>query len=121
MRVSYVPRRRENSNNVIDIHSHLLPSIDDGAVSVEVSLDMLDAAAAIGFRTLVATPHLVGPLTSEYDAQVQGAFRQIEPHAHARGMTLVSGFEIRLSPDLPGRLAQGEPSTLGGSRVVLID
>lgn len=106
---------------MIDLHSHILPSVDDGAGSPQVSLDMLDAAGAMGIRTIVATPHLVGRLTPAYDAQVHGAFRLIESHARASGIVLLSGFEIRLSPDLPSRLAQGEPITLNGGKVVLVD
>lgn len=106
---------------MIDLHSHILPSVDDGAGSPQVSLDMLDAAWAMGIRTIVATPHLVGRLTPAYDAKVHGAFRLIESHARASGIELLAGFEIRLSPDLPSRLAQGEPITLNGGKVVLVD
>ncbi len=81
----YEQQWREKSNIVIDLHSHILPSVDDGAVSARVSLNMLDAAGAIGFRTIVATPHLVERLTPEYDSQVRDAFRQIDAHAPCQG------------------------------------
>ena len=42
---------------MIDIHSHVLPGIDDGSVDMEMSLDMLAMAAESGVDTLVATPH----------------------------------------------------------------
>ena len=42
---------------MIDIHSHVLPGVDDGSESMEMSLDMLAIAADSGVRTLVATPH----------------------------------------------------------------
>ena len=44
-------------HSVIDIHSHILHGIDDGAATLEVSLAMLDAAAAAGTTDIVATPH----------------------------------------------------------------
>ncbi|HET7668313.1 MAG TPA: CpsB/CapC family capsule biosynthesis tyrosine phosphatase, partial [Mycobacterium sp.] len=77
------------------------PAVDDGAPTLDVSIEMLDAAAAIGIRTIVATPHLTKALDAEYDALVRGAFAQVEPHAAARGIALVPGFEIRLTPDTP--------------------
>lgn len=40
-----------------DIHSHVLPRMDDGSKSVEESLSMLAAASAQGIRRIVATPH----------------------------------------------------------------
>jgi protein-tyrosine phosphatase len=43
---------------VIDIHSHILPGLDDGAATWEDSLEMARMAVADGIRTIVASPHL---------------------------------------------------------------
>jgi protein-tyrosine phosphatase len=43
---------------VIDIHSHILPGLDDGAENWEEALAMARLAVADGIRTMVATPHL---------------------------------------------------------------
>jgi protein-tyrosine phosphatase len=43
---------------VIDLHSHVLPGIDDGPETIEGSLALTRAAAAAGTRTIVATPHV---------------------------------------------------------------
>ena len=43
---------------MIDIHCHILPLVDDGSSSVEMSLDMLDQAYRHGTREIVLTPHL---------------------------------------------------------------
>ena len=40
-----------------DIHSHILPGMDDGSRSTEESLAMLAASAAQGVRAIAATPH----------------------------------------------------------------
>lgn len=42
---------------MVDFHSHILPCIDDGAESVEISLQMLLDSYAQGVRTVIATPH----------------------------------------------------------------
>ncbi len=42
---------------IADFHSHILPCIDDGSKSVEMTLEMLDAAAKQGIKAMVATPH----------------------------------------------------------------
>lgn len=42
---------------VIDFHTHVLPSIDDGSRSVEESLEMLRVIARQGIKRVVATPH----------------------------------------------------------------
>ena len=43
--------------NLIDMHSHVLPAVDDGSESVEESLEMLRLSYSQGVRKMVATPH----------------------------------------------------------------
>lgn len=45
---------------VIDFHSHILPKMDDGSKSVEMSLQMLDMMAEGGTKLVFATPHFYG-------------------------------------------------------------
>ncbi len=42
-----------------DIHSHILPEIDDGSKSLEESLDMLQEMHSLGYKKLIATPHVM--------------------------------------------------------------
>lgn len=44
-------------NSYIDIHSHILPQIDDGAENFDMSMKMLQTANADGIKTIIATPH----------------------------------------------------------------
>lgn len=63
---------------MIDIHSHILPGLDDGAQSMDQSVELARAAAAGGTRRMVATPHVdstygfdplpIGPLCGELNA-----------------------------------------------------
>ena len=43
---------------MFDLHCHLLPGIDDGAVDLEMALEMARIAAADGIRTVACTPHI---------------------------------------------------------------
>jgi protein-tyrosine phosphatase len=43
---------------VIDLHSHILPGLDDGPATMEGSLDLARAAVETGTRTILATPHI---------------------------------------------------------------
>lgn len=110
---------------MIDMHLHhtarLLPGVDDGASSLEISRAMLDKARQFGFDRLVATPHLSGPLDPGYNAQVQRALSQVRSAARGAEIAVDLGFEILLSADLPSRLEHGEPVTLAGSDAVLVE
>lgn len=45
--------------NFMDIHSHLLPNVDDGSKSFEESLDLLKKMKTYGFKKIVLTPHIM--------------------------------------------------------------
>ena len=106
---------------MIDAHIHLLPAIDDGAASLDVSVAMLRRARDLGFHTLVATPHLPGPLTDDDESRIEAALALVRTEAEPIGVTVLLGFEAALTPDLPDRLARGERSTVAGGAAVLVD
>ncbi len=47
---------------VTDIHSHILPGIDDGSPDVETSLLLIEGLMKLGITQSVATPHIIGDL-----------------------------------------------------------
>ncbi|MBK7874131.1 MAG: histidinol phosphatase [Saprospiraceae bacterium] len=46
----------------VDIHSHLIPGIDDGADSIETSLELIRHLQALGYKHLITTPHVMSDL-----------------------------------------------------------
>ena len=46
----------------MDIHSHILPGIDDGAPDLETSIHLIKGLYALGIRKSIATPHIIGDL-----------------------------------------------------------
>lgn len=42
----------------VDIHSHLIPNIDDGSQSMEQSIEMIEALIQLGFKKIITTPHI---------------------------------------------------------------
>lgn len=104
---------------MIDIHTHLLPGVDDGSPSVEVSVGVLERFAAQGVEVLVCTPHLNASEAArvphrEY-AQV---FERLVAAAPAVPR-LALGWEIML--DVPGADLTAPHLALGGSRAVLVE
>jgi protein-tyrosine phosphatase len=77
----------------VDCHSHVVPSGDDGATSVEDGVALCRSAAEHGTAVLFATPHVWPhyPLESEREAEVRAAFERMRPHA---GLELRLGFEL---------------------------
>ncbi|MEZ4533319.1 MAG: CpsB/CapC family capsule biosynthesis tyrosine phosphatase [Thermomicrobiales bacterium] len=106
---------------MIDLHSHVLPNIDDGSGSAEETTAMLGLWRSFGFQRVAASHHLSGELAADYQRRIVAATASIGPQAQRMGIELVSGFEILLDPRLPERLGRGEPLSLGGSRAVLVE
>jgi tyrosine-protein phosphatase YwqE len=46
-------------NDYVDIHSHLLPNIDDGATSIDATKNMMTDLLNIGFKEFITTPHVI--------------------------------------------------------------
>ena len=53
-------RKRTKSNPlIVDIHSHLLPGLDDGVSSLDESLEILKKFEKFGYKKVVTTPHIM--------------------------------------------------------------
>ena len=104
---------------MIDIHSHLLPGVDDGSPSLDVSVPVLERFAADGVTVLVCTPHLnasqaaTAPYT-EY-LNILTELRRAAPAVPE----LRLGWEIML--DAPGVDLTAPELCLGGSRALLVE
>jgi protein-tyrosine phosphatase len=104
---------------VIDIHSHLLPGVDDGSANIETSVAVLDRFARQGLEVLVCTPHL------------QASRAELAPYERHRELLaelvaaappkpeLKLGWEIML--DRPGCDLRSPTLSLGGAKAVLVE
>jgi protein-tyrosine phosphatase len=86
----------------VDVHSHVVPSGDDGAQSREQGLELCALAARRGTGVLFATPHVwpILPLTEEREAAVREAAAAMAPAAARAGLELRLGFELTPTPAL---------------------
>lgn len=99
---------------MIDLHTHILPGLDDGAASLEEALQMAAIAAAEGVSAVVATPHVVSGLYDNTRRQIQEAVDHLNRCLAAESIPLqvLPGAEYRLEPDLPQRLDAGRLMTI---------
>jgi protein-tyrosine phosphatase len=77
----------------VDCHSHVVPSGDDGAATVEDGQALCRSAARHGTSVLFATPHVWPhlPMTAERERAVRAAYEQVRAGA---GLELRLGFEL---------------------------
>jgi protein-tyrosine phosphatase len=104
---------------MIDIHSHLLPGVDDGSRTSEVSVEVLRRFAQDGVTLVVCTPHLNASAAASAPwprhLEILDALRAQAPAVPA----LRLGWEIML--DMPGVDLTDPALTLGDSRALLVE
>ena len=104
---------------MIDLHSHILPGMDDGARDMETALHMADMAVQSGVSAMVVTPHCV----SDRVEQVRDRLAELRSAVRAERIPirLYSGMEIFGRPDTAALLREGRLLTINGSRYPLIE
>jgi protein-tyrosine phosphatase len=117
-------RRMSPPDSMIDLHSHILPGVDDGPQTLEESVAMCRLAAADGCAAMVATPHQrrgewwnadrehLADLAGEIQAKMGTGFR------------VLLGGEIHVDSELlteVEKLPEGGILPLAGSRYLLIE
>ena len=106
---------------MIDLHSHLLPAVDDGSRSVAQSVTVMTAMAAQGVTDVCLTPHLrAGQLAAVPPASHDEAFAALQAAAPALPR-LHRGAEVMLDRPLPVREDGARRFTLGGTRYLLVE
>lgn len=108
---------------MIDIHSHILPCLDDGAKSVEQSISMFRMAAMEGIHTIVATPHCYGHKKDASYEEVLEAVNKMREELEKEGIPidLYAGNEIYYRQGVEEDLERGNIHTLAGSSYVLVE
>jgi protein-tyrosine phosphatase len=116
----------------IDIHTHVLPGVDDGAGSFEETVQLLQIASETGTRAVVATPHMFLDLYHNQDvlkirdrhAGMVDRLQQLskEPdYAFLKDFDVFLGAENYFSTEFLDAARVGKVLTLNGSRYLLVE
>jgi protein-tyrosine phosphatase len=107
---------------MIDLHSHILPDVDDGVRSDEEALAFARVAVEDGIRTVVATPHCnEGSWFNDREAVLSGVERLRALLAREEiPLQIEPGAEVRLCPELVERVRDGRAPTLGDNGKTLL-
>ena len=94
-----------------DIHSHILPGIDDGAPNLETSLHLIKGLYALGIRKSIATPHIIGDLYRNTPETISAALEKVKQGCIDAGidMEISAAAEYMLDDHFMELLQQGSP------------
>lgn len=114
----------ENMVRVVDFHTHILPGVDDGAQSMEHSLEIVRRGVQDGIDTFVLTPHIRGDSDLVRLPHIRDRFSQLQERCRLEKIPaeLVLGAEVLVFPSLPEHAEKYMHFTLGGpEKYILIE
>lgn len=110
---------------MVDLHCHILPDVDDGANTIDVSCEMAAIAAASGVDTIVATPHCnTRNEIKNYRSPVLDAqFRMLQEafDFYRIPVRVLPGAEVMVRDDMAQLLSEQRFYTLAGSKYLLTE
>ena len=62
----------------LDIHSHILPGIDDGSPDIDTSLQLIQGLYNLGIQKSIATPHIIGDMFRKTQQKINDAIKKLQ-------------------------------------------
>lgn len=108
---------------MIDLHSHILPGIDDGAANLGISLEMARIAVSGGVTIQACTPHIFPGVFNNSGPQIRRAAEELQRQLDEHGIPLhlVTGADAHIVPNMISGLRAGEILSLADTRYVLVE
>ncbi len=112
-RFPFLDRQKEKIRGPVlkvDIHSHFIPGIDDGAQSMEDSLTLLRGMEALGYKKVITTPHIMIDAYRNTPKIIKKGLRALREAAKAEGIQveIEAGAEYYLDEGFYDHLHSGE-------------
>jgi protein-tyrosine phosphatase len=104
-----IPLTNFFTDGFVDIHSHLLPGIDDGAKDMDTSIALLLKMASYGIKNFITTPHVLGsvyPNSSEVIRQKLAAVKKELEKRKIKGISIQAAAEYMLDEEFSALLDQ---------------
>lgn len=103
-----------------DMHSHLLPGIDDGARDPSQSLELIKALQDLGFSRFITTPHIIADLYPNTPVTINAAFERLKQFAGA-DLPLTPAAEYFLDETFDALLENNQPLLTLRDKIVLVE
>ena len=108
---------------MVDIHTHVIPGVDDGSRSVEDTYNMVLEAKEAGFTDIVMTSHYMTHNYEPTTGELVTWKEKLQELFNAKGIdiTLHSGMEVYVSNRIGELMQEGKLLTIGGSKYLLME
>lgn len=110
------------TTNFIDIHSHLLPGIDDGAKDLDDSISLIETMHSYGIKNFVTTPHILGDVYPNSSHSIKSKLLEVQDELKKRGfndITIRAAAEYMLDEQFSELLKQNDILTLKDNYILV--
>ena len=110
---------------MIDMHTHILPGVDDGAETMETAIEMIGSSIKNGTKEILLTPH--GNIMGLYEnfelSKLRNQYRKLQEELLKRkiGATLHLGMEVFGTYDIEKKIQNHEVLPIGQSKYMLVE
>ena len=107
----------------VDIHTHILPGVDDGAPDLRKALELLEMAFKDGTTDIVLTPHYRGKFRRNTPQQLRQCFERLKAEAKnlLPDVNLYLGNEAAMDREIGEKVAEGRVLSMNDGRCVLLE
>ncbi len=104
----------------VDIHSHLIPGIDDGAKTIEDSMRLLQRFSELGYKKVITTPHVMSDFYRNTPEIILSGLDKVRNELAKLNLsiTIDAAAEYYLDYELEKKIERKELLTLGGKYVL---
>lgn len=104
----------------VDVHSHLIPGIDDGAPDMEASLNLLAEFEALGYKKVITTPHVMSDYYRNTSEIILEGLDKVRKAKTERGLTIEidAAAEYNLDADFLPKIEEKSLLTFGDNYVL---
>lgn len=104
-----------------DMHSHLIPGIDDGAPDIETSLQLIKGLYDLGYRKLITTPHVMADLYPNTPTMIEAGLAQVQTALQATNLDIEIevAAEYLLDEAFDDKLKDGQLLAIAGKYILV--
>ncbi|WP_299066031.1 CpsB/CapC family capsule biosynthesis tyrosine phosphatase [uncultured Polaribacter sp.] len=117
-----IPLTEFFTNDFIDIHSHLLPGIDDGAKNIDNSIELILKMYSYGIKNFITTPHVLGDVYPNSSETIKSKLEEVRTALKNKGfkdIKINAAAEYMMDEQFVNRLKSGDILTLKGNYILV--
>lgn len=103
-----------------DFHSHIIPGIDDGAQTIEDSIDLIKGLMELGFKKIITTPHCMVDYYRNTPEIIKNGLAKVQAEIEKQNLNVVleAAAEYYVDDDFERKINAGEILTFGNNYVL---